>query len=99
LHASSSIIFNVLEQHDPHNLLLRQAYNEVFFQQIDEPRLLQVFERISKSKVIYKETNNFTPLSFPIKVDSIRQSLSNEALLARIEKIRKPNKRKKAKKI
>ncbi len=87
LQASSGIIFNVLEEHDPQNLLLRQAYMEVFNQQVEEQRLISAFQRINNSKIIFKFTTGFTPLSFPIKVDSLRQSLSSEDLLSRIQKM------------
>lgn len=91
LQASSGIIFQVLEEHDPHNLLLRQAYTEVFNQQLEEPRLVAAFERIHRSKIIYKFATGFTPLSFPIKVDSLRQSLSSEDLASRIQKLQQSN--------
>lgn len=87
LQSSAGIIFKVLEEHDPENLLLKQAYSEVFNQQLEEHRLRAAFERISKSKIIYKFATAFTPLSFPIKVDSLRQSLSSEDLSTRIRKL------------
>ncbi len=87
IQASSGIIFQVLEEHEPSNLLLRQAYTEVFNQQIEEPRLRNAFERINSSKIIYKFATSFTPLSFPIKVDSLRQSLSSEDLSVRIQRM------------
>ena len=91
LQASSGIIFQVLEEHDPKNLLLRQAYAEVFNQQLEEPRLVAAFERIHHSKIIYKFATGFTPLSFPIKVDSLRQSLSSEDLTSRIQRLQQSN--------
>lgn len=87
LQASSGIIFQVFEEHDPQNLLIRQTYMEVFNQQLEEPRLVAAFERINASKIIYRESNRFTPLSFPIKVDSLRQTLSSEDLAKRIAKL------------
>lgn len=87
LQASSGIIFNVLETHDPGNLLLRQAYTEVFNQQLEEQRLTAAFQRIHQSKIIFTFATGFTPLSFPIKVDSLRQSLSSEDLASRIQKL------------
>src|SRR5690606_10816133 len=87
LQSSSGIIFQVLEEHDPHNLLLRQAYTEVFNQQLEEQRLVAVFDRIHQSRIIFKFATGFTPLSFPIKVDSLRQSLSSEDLAARIAQL------------
>lgn len=87
LQSSSGIIFQVLEDHDAGNLLLRQAYSEVFNQHLEEQRLTAAFKRINNSKIIYKFATAFTPLSFPIKVDSLRQSLSSEDLAARILKL------------
>lgn len=93
LQSSAGLIFQVLEEHEPHNLLLRQAYTEVFNQQLEEPRLMQAFERIANSKILYQKTLNFTPLSFPIKVDSLRQSLSSEDLAARIQRMQEMSNR------
>ena len=88
LQSSSGLIFRVLEDYEPDNLLLRQAYTEVFDQQLEEARLQQAFERISKSKIILKHAKSFTPLSFPLKVDSLRGTMSNESLEKRIERIK-----------
>ena len=98
LQSSSGLIFNVLEDYDPENLLLKQAYSEVFFQQIDEGRLVEAFNRIHESEIIVKNSNTFTPLSFPIKVDSLRQSLSSEDLKARILRMKMEAMKKKMKK-
>ncbi|QOW10494.1 ligase-associated DNA damage response DEXH box helicase [Kaistella flava (ex Peng et al. 2021)] len=98
LQSSSGLIFNVLEDYDPENLLLKQAYSEVFFQQIDEARLVEAFNRIHESEIIIKNSNTFTPLSFPIKVDSLRQSLSSEDLKARILRMKMEAMKKKMKK-
>ncbi len=98
LQSSSGLIFNVLEDYDPENLLLKQAYSEVFFQQIDEARLVDAFNRIHESEIIIKNSNTFTPLSFPIKVDSLRQSLSSEDLKARILRMKMEAMKKKMKK-
>ncbi|GAB5563114.1 MAG: ligase-associated DNA damage response DEXH box helicase [Winogradskyella sp.] len=88
LQSSSGLIFRVLEDYEPDNLLLRQAYTEVFNQQLEEARLQQAFDRISKSKIIVKHAKSFTPLSFPLKVDSLRGTMSNESLDKRIQRIK-----------
>jgi ATP-dependent Lhr-like helicase len=98
LQSSSGLMFNVFEEHDPGNLLLRQAYMEVFNQHLEEHRLIATFKRINKSTIIYKSMNSYSPLSFPIKVDSLRQSLTSEDLSTRIQKlqqsgVRSPKKR------
>jgi len=94
LQASSGIIFRVLMDHDPDNLLLKQAFTEVFNQQLEEYRLIKAFERINNSQIIYTFAEEYTPLSFPIKVDSLRQSLSSEALIERIQRMEHANKSK-----
>lgn len=87
LQSSAGLIFKVLEDHDPNHFLVRQAYTEVFNMQLQEQRLVEAFKRIEKSKIILKHSNTFTPLSFPIKVDSLRQTLTSEDLDARIRKL------------
>jgi ATP-dependent Lhr-like helicase len=93
IQASSNLIFNVYEQYEADNLLLRQAFDEVFQYQLDEARLMKVFDRIAQAKIIVKRSNRFTPLSFPLKIDSMRESLSSEDLATRIERIKKFNER------
>lgn len=87
LQSSAGLIFKVLEDYDPNHFLVRQAYTEVFNMQLQEQRLVEAFKRIEKSKIILKYSNTFTPLSFPIKVDSLRQTLSSEGLDTRIQKL------------
>lgn len=87
LQSSAGLIFKVLEDHDPNHFLVRQAYTEVFNMQLQEQRLVEAFKRIEKSKLILKFANAFTPLSFPIKVDSLRQTLTSEDLDSRIHKL------------
>ena len=89
LQSSSSLIFRVLSDYEPQNLLLRQAYNEVFDYELESARLQEAFERISSSKIILKKAKGFTPLSFPLKVDSLRGLLTNEELGKRIERMQK----------
>ncbi len=88
LQSSAGIIYRIFEQYDPSNLLLRQAYDEVFFHQLEEPRLIAALQRISQSRLILTNPPFFTPLSFPIMVDGLRQDLSSEALENRIKKIK-----------
>ena len=93
LQSSSGLIFRVLNDDEPDNLLLKQAYNEVFDYELEKVRLQTAFQRISESKIILKRAQNFTPLSFPLKVDSLRGTMSNEELSKRIERIQKQAKK------
>ncbi|UYQ91843.1 ligase-associated DNA damage response DEXH box helicase [Chitinophaga horti] len=87
LQAGASLIFNVFRDFDPYNLLLRQAYNEAFFYQMEEARLREMLERINASKIVITEPVRLTPFCFPIKVDSLRESLTSEKLEDRIKKM------------
>jgi ATP-dependent Lhr-like helicase len=98
LQSSSSLFFNVFSDYDKHNLLLRQAYDEAFYQQIEEPRLAAALHRIQASKVIIIKTNRYTPLCFPIKVDSLRENMSSEELGQRIERMTAETEKKSRKK-
>lgn len=88
LQSSASLLFKVFEEYDPGNILLRQAYNEVLVQQMDEVRLRQALQRISQSRILLSFPQKLTPLSFPIIVDGLnRNNLSTEKLEDRIKKM------------
>jgi ATP-dependent Lhr-like helicase len=88
LQSSAGLFFNVFSDFDKHNLLLRQAYDEVFYQQLEEPRLAAALHRIQQSTIVITYPKRFTPLSFPIKVDSLRANMSSEELEQRIERMK-----------
>ena len=59
---------------------MRQAYQEVFDQQMEETRLRDMLQRIQTSSIIITFPEQLTPFCFPIKVDSMREDLSSEKL-------------------
>jgi ATP-dependent Lhr-like helicase len=87
LQSSASLLFKVFSEFDPHNLLLRQAHQEVMDQQMEEARLRDMLERIQQSKIIITYPQQLTPFCFPIKVDSMREDLSSEKLEDRVKKM------------
>ena len=90
LQSSASLLFKVLEEYDNRNILLRQAYNEVLSQQMDEARLRAALQRISESNIIVSFPPKITPLSFPIIVDGLnRNHHSSEKLEDRVRKMQK----------
>ncbi|WP_276088160.1 ligase-associated DNA damage response DEXH box helicase [Pedobacter sp. JY14-1] len=96
LQSSAALFFNVFSDYDKHNLLLRQAYDEAFYQQIEEPRLAAALHRIQASSVVIVETDRYTPLCFPIKVDSLRDNMSSEELSQRIARMTSETEKKNA---
>jgi ATP-dependent Lhr-like helicase len=87
LQSSASLLFNVFSEYEPHNLLLRQAYQEVLDQQMEEVRLRNMLERIQQSNIILTFPQRLTPFCFPIKVDSMRENLTSEKLEDRVKKM------------
>ncbi|MEO6812317.1 MAG: ligase-associated DNA damage response DEXH box helicase [Ginsengibacter sp.] len=87
LQSSASLLFNVFAQYEPNNLLLRQAYNEVMEQQMEEQRLRNMLERIQQGKIIITFPKSLTPFCFPVKVDSMRENLTSEKLEDRVKKM------------
>jgi len=87
LQSSASLLFNVFGDYDPQNLLLKQAFNEAFFYQMEEARLRETLERIAISKIIITSPQQLTPFCFPIKVDSLRDTMTSEKLEDRIKKL------------
>ena len=88
LQSSSSLLFKVFSEFEPENLLYRQAFRELLHDQFEEGRLRAALQRIGTGKILFKKSNQYTPLSFPLKVDSLRQSLSSEQLEDRIRKMK-----------
>ena len=87
LQGSSSLLFDVLADHDPVNLLYRQAFDEMTHHQIELDRLREVLVRLNRGKWVITHPGHPTPFSFPILVDRLREKLSSEQLEARIRRM------------
>ncbi|MBK8345300.1 MAG: ligase-associated DNA damage response DEXH box helicase [Bacteroidetes bacterium] len=87
LQSSSQLIFDVMRMYEPDNLLLKQAYSEILYGQMENARMRSALLRIQKSDVIIKKTEKFSPFAFPIVVDSLRDKLTSEKLSDRIKKM------------
>jgi ATP-dependent Lhr-like helicase len=87
LQMSSGLFFDVFSEHEPDNLLLQQAYDELLDYQLDEARLRKVLQTIKSQKITLKKPERFTPLAFPIMVDRLRGRLSSEKLIDRVQRM------------
>jgi len=88
LQASTSLLFEVFNEYEPDNLLVRQAYNEALAFQLEEFRLRAALQRIEGQNIILKNIERPTPFAFPIMVDSLgRERLTTEPLEERIAKM------------
>ena len=87
LQSTSQLFFNVFNDYDAHNLLLRQAFDEVMDFQLEEARLRKALDRIAHQKIIITHPEKPTPFAFPIMVDRMREKLTSEKIEDRIRKM------------
>ena len=87
LQSSSQLFFEVFHDHEAHNLLLLQAFEEVMDFQLEETRMRKAFERIAQQKIVVKYPDQPTPLAFPIMVDRLREKLTSEKLEDRVSRM------------
>jgi ATP-dependent Lhr-like helicase len=86
--ASSSLIFDVLSDVDPQNLLVHQARREVMDKHFEQSRLARTLDRIASSKLVVVEPERLTPLSFPLLMERQASRLTSETIAERVAKMR-----------
>ena len=86
--ASSELFFSVFTDHDPDNLLLREALDEVMIFQMEQLRMMDALKRMNEQKLVIKDLERLSPFSFPIYAESLqREKLSNEQFEDKVKKI------------
>ncbi len=87
LQASSSLFYEVFRKYDAGNLLLAQARAELLAEELDIARLQHSLERMAAQQLVIKPIARPTPFSFPLMVERLRESLSNESMADRIARM------------
>jgi ATP-dependent helicase Lhr and Lhr-like helicase len=87
LQASASLFWEVFRQHDPGNLLLGQARNEVLERELDIGRLRDALDRIADCSLQSVTLERPSPLAFPLMVERLRERLSTEKLSERVARL------------
>ena len=88
IQANSGLLFQVFEEYDPENLLLKQARAEALNQQMEQEMFVEAVRKINGQSIQVRYPSQFTPFSFPILVDRLsRTSLSSESVEDKIAKI------------
>ncbi|MEO5909800.1 MAG: ligase-associated DNA damage response DEXH box helicase [Pelobium sp.] len=88
LQSSTSLLFDVFNEYERDNLLVRQAYNEALAFQLEEFRMRAALQRIQSQKHIIKTTDGPSPFAFPVMVDRLsREKLSTESIEDRVAKM------------
>lgn len=84
LQASSGLLFDVLQRHDPGHVLLAQAEREVIDGQLEVGRLREVLQCCRERELALHRPRGLTPLAFPLWAESIRGQLSTEDWRTRV---------------
>ena len=84
---STNLLLQVFQDHDPDNLLLRQAQDEMLADQLEFGRLLLWLQSMSDREVVHCTLDKPSPLAFPLFVDRLRERLSSETLESRLKRM------------
>jgi ATP-dependent Lhr-like helicase len=87
LQASSGLFYEVFRRHDPGNLLLTQAENEVLRQELDLDRIDAALTRMRALRLELRALQRPSPFGFPLMVERFREQLSTEKLADRIARM------------
>ncbi len=84
---SSNLLFEVFNKYENNHLLLKQSYEEVKKNQLEIDRINSCLQRMSKLDLILNETNSPSPFAFPLLVERLNNTLSNETIEERVNKL------------
>jgi ATP-dependent Lhr-like helicase len=82
--ASAGLLFDVLSEFDPQNMLLAQARREVLDRHFEHNRLARCMKRLHSSELILTRPSRFTPLSFPLVIERQAALVSSQTILERV---------------
>ncbi len=87
LQVSSSLFYDVFTKYEESHLLIKQAHEEVKEYQLENKRITNSLERLSNLKMIFNKTETPSPFAFPLLVERLKNTLSNESIEKRVEKL------------
>ena len=88
LQVSTSLLYEVFTKYEPDNLLLQQAEREVLGEQLETHRLTATLNRLSQLALVWRSPPRPSPLAFPLLVERWGTRMTNETLMARIERLK-----------
>jgi ATP-dependent Lhr-like helicase len=88
LQISAALLYDVFQRHDPDNLLLRQAHQEVLREQLEVHRLANTLERLRSCALRVVACPRPSPLAFPLLAERLSNRMSNESLQDRLRRLR-----------
>ena len=85
--ASAELLFEVFQQHEPDHVLLQEARREVLHHSLDATQLRLTLERLSSATLNVVQLNQPSPLAFPLLIENLHHSVSNEPIEDRIARL------------
>jgi len=67
--------------------LIKQSHQEVKEYQLENKRISRSLERLKNFKMLLNEIQTPTPFAFPLLVERLKNTLSNEPIEKRVEKL------------
>jgi len=87
LNISSNLLFEVFSKYENNHLLLKQSQEEVKKKHLEIERINSCLERLNKLELILNKTNYPSPFAFPLLVERLSNTLSNETIEERVNKL------------
>ena len=87
LQISSSLFYDVFTKYEEGHLLIKQSHQEVKEYQLENKRISRSLERLKNLKMLLNEIRTPTPFAFPLLVERLKNTLSNEPIEKRVEKL------------
>ena len=87
LQISSNLLFDVFTKYESNHLLVKQAFYEVNRIDLESLRIKECLKRISKCKLILNSIKKPTPFAFPLLVERLKNTISNEPIESRVNKL------------
>lgn len=87
IQASSGLLFDVFSQHDPDNLMLRQARLQVLQKQFEFARLTRAVAELNTRRWVVTTPSQHTPFSLPLMIERIQDTQSSETLEQRVRRL------------
>lgn len=86
--ASSSLLYDVLAEFDPQNMLLHQARREVLDRHFERGRLARTLSRLADARMRLVTPERLTPLAFPLVIERQSALLTSETIAERLAAMR-----------
>lgn len=87
LQHSAALLYKVLSDFEPNHILLRQAAWEVGLHFREDERLLTFMKNCETKGIVLKILKNYSPFSFPLMAEGLRERLSTEKIEEKLDKI------------